>query len=354
MPPETHPAPAVPRGLPNPLLDEHGSLSRNRIVRALLGEFDDELRSAADALRRAVHGDELHVRAIIEISNVCRRDCLYCGLRASNPHLRRYRMEPEEVIDAALRIREAGFWTIVLQSGEDPFYSGARVTDLVGRIKEETGCAITLSLGEWPEEDYAAWRAAGADRYLLKHETANPVLYDRLHPDSTLDERLAHLRALKRLGYQTGSGAMTGLPGQTAEDLADDILLCARMGIGMAGFGPFISHPDTPLRDAPGGGPRLALRVVAAARLVMPLVHLPATTSLSVLDPVEREAAYRWGANVVMPDVTPEPYRHYYEIYPGKGGGVNHAETAMKWARDFARRLGLRVADHPGHALLPA
>lgn len=328
------------------------ALTRDDIIYLLNYCDQDELFAHADAVRREVTGDVLQVRGIIELSNYCRCDCKYCGLRASNSSLSRYRIPDDIIIDTARRAYAAGFKTIVLQSGEDPHFSGSRVADIVSAIKE-TGAAITLSLGEWPREDYELWYRAGADRYLLKHETANPKLFAELRPGLTLENRMKCLRDLREIGFQVGSGAMVGVPGQTVEDLADDLLFCRELEVDMAGFGPFISHPDTPLAHTPAGSIELSKRVVATARIVLRETHLPATTSLAVLDAEARIDLYHCGANVIMPDVTPAPYRYSYTIYPGKGAGDDSIPQAMATAKAVADRLGWQIAADAGHSLKP-
>jgi biotin synthase len=265
-------------------------------------------------------------------------------------------MPIDEIVATAKKAYETGFRTIVMQSGEDTWFSGDRVTELVRRIKGETDCAITLSLGEWSRAEYEAWFKAGADRYLLKHETMNPDLYAALHPGLSHENRLRCLHELREIGYQVGSGAMIGLPGQTVEDLADDILFCRDFECDMAGFGPFISHPGTPLAGSPSGSTELTLRVLAAARIVLRETHLPATTSLVVLDRSMRVKALRSGANVIMPDITPAKYSLLYNIYPGKGQGDDHIEyigNAWRFACTVAQEVGWTVSAEHGHSLKP-
>ncbi len=280
---------------------------RQTIVDWLKLEDATELFARADEVRRTIAGDVLHVRGLIEISNFCRCDCAYCGLRASNTSLTRYRIPDEEIVEIARKAAGIGFKTIVMQSGEDPHFSGKRVTELVRAIKA-TGGAITLSLGEWSDEEYADWYKAGADRYLLKHETMDQELYRRLHPNLSFENRLRCQRVLQEIGYQVGSGCMVGLPGQTIESIADDIIYCRDFGFDMAGFGPFRTHPGTPLAGSPDGDNFLALKVLAAARIALRETHLPATTSLVVADTSMREKALHAGANVIMPDITPAKY----------------------------------------------
>lgn len=283
-----------------------------------LQDFSPVYREA-DRVRREAVGDVVHIRAILEFSNHCRRQCRYCGLNSRNAACDRYRMTPEEMVDSARVAWEAGYKTIVLQSGEDPFFTSALLGEIVREIKR-TGLAVTVSCGEMPREDYAHLRACGADRYLLKHETADPVLYDSLHPCGTLSERVACLKTLKALGFETGSGFMIGLPGQTNETVARDLLLLREIGCDMAGIGPFIPHPDTPLRDLPHGSTELTKRAVALARLLLPKANLPATTSLGVIDGKEKNDVFSCGANVIMRKVTPDAYKQKYEIYPAALG----------------------------------
>ncbi len=287
----------------------------------LLAASDDDaprLFAAADRVRAANLGDAVHLRALIEFSNHCRRNCRYCGLRRDNRVVRRYRMTPEEIVQTARDAAALGYRTVVMQSGEDLWFTGERLAAIVREIKRTTDLAITLSVGERDPDDYRQWRAAGADRYLLRIETTDPHLFAALHPDDDLLQRQAALRTLKELGYQLGSGVMVGLPGQTAAMLARDVIWLRELGAEMIGIGPFIPHPGTPLGESPGGTVGQALRLVAVLRLVFPHAHLPATTAAGTVDPAGRERMLQAGANVMMPNVTPPQYRVDYEIYPNK------------------------------------
>ena len=294
-------------------------MDKKEIIERLREEEPAELFKEADNIRRISCGAEVHIRGLIEFSNYCCRSCLYCGLRRENGNILRYRMLPDEIVELAREIVQYGVKTIVLQSGDDFGYSQEILCGIIGKIKEQNPeIAITLSIGERPLDDYRDLKDAGADRYLLKHETANHKLYDRLHPGRTLKGRLEILEYLKKLGYQVGAGNIVGLPGQTLDDLADDILLLKNMDVDMAGIGPFISHPDTPLAKEKGGTLDLTLRVLAIARIVLKNVHLPATTAVGTIDPLGREKALMVGANVVMPIFTPRRYRPLYQIYPDR------------------------------------
>ncbi|HEY3378797.1 MAG TPA: [FeFe] hydrogenase H-cluster radical SAM maturase HydE [Armatimonadota bacterium] len=287
----------------------------------LLACADDDtaaLYRAADAVRAAHVGSAVHLRGLIEFSNYCRKNCAYCGVRRGNSATDRYRLSPEAIIATALEAERLGYHSVVLQSGEDMWYTTERMCDIIGGIKAASDLAITLSCGERDTESYRAWREAGADRYLLRIETTDPALFAALHPDDDLEERKACLYALRELGYQLGSGVMVGLPGQTPEILADDVIWLHALGAEMIGVGPFIPHPATPLKDATGGTVEQTLRLVAVLRLVFPDAHLPATTAMGSLHPLGRERALEAGGNVMMPNVTPTELRTKYEIYPGK------------------------------------
>lgn len=315
---------------------------------------DEALYAFADRVRREHVGDAVHLRAIVEFSSFCRNDCLYCGLRRSNLSLRRLRMPMEEIVAQCRRAEALGFRTVVLQSGEDPFYGREAVVDLVRRVKEETGLAVTLAVGERSEEEYRAFYEAGADRYLLKHETSDRELYERLDPGMSHERRIDCLRTLGRIGFQTGSGIMVGLPGQTLESVADDILLFRELDIDMIGCGPFIPHPETPLAGAAPGSEDLTYRVVALARVVTRDTHIPATTALAVMvGDAGRANALCRGANVVMPNITPQPWRLAYEIYPNKGRAEVFDPALLDQLRRTAAELGRFIADDAGDRVKP-
>ncbi|HIP92152.1 MAG TPA: [FeFe] hydrogenase H-cluster radical SAM maturase HydE [Thermotoga sp.] len=280
-------------------------------------EFNEKLFKIADEIREKYVGNEVHVRALIEFSNYCRRDCLYCGLRRSNRKLKRYRMTPQEIIKRAELSAKMGAKTIVLQSGEDLYYTKEMLSDIIKEIKK-FDVAITLSIGERTYEEYEMWKAVGADRFLMRHETANKKLYKELHPDSSFEERLKCLHWLKKLGYEVGAGNIVGLPGQTMEDLADDLLFVKELDADMVGIGPFIPHPQTPLKNEKRGDFLTSLKMIALARILLPDTNIPATTALGTIHPNGRQIALKCGANVIMPIMTPSPYRPLYQLYPGK------------------------------------
>jgi biotin synthase len=334
------------------MLDSYATgseLKREHLI-ALLGvESTEELlriQEKVNEVRREWVGDAVHIRGIIEFSNYCTRSCAYCGLNRHNRSLKRYRMTPEDIVTTALKASKMGFRTIVLQSGEDPFFTAEILADVIREIKK-TGTAVTLSVGERPARDYQLWREVGADRYLLKFETSNPALYARLHPGSSLKNRLRCLQDLHELGYQVGSGNIVGLPRQEAGILADDLLLMRELKLEMAGIGPFLPHPGTTLARHPAPDVSMCLKVLALARLVIPWAHLPATTALGCLNPDGFKLGLEWGANVLMASLTPAVYRQYYEIYPQKAQSDKAVQMKL-----LASQLRRDVAADPGHGLL--
>lgn len=292
----------------------------------------------ADRVRAQHKGDVVHIRAILEFSNYCRRQCRYCGLNATNTHCRRFRMQPEEMISCVHEAYLAGYRTIVLQSGEDPFYTPELLGSIIREIKKD-GIAVTVSCGEMDTDSYAYLKSCGADRYLIKHETADERLYASLHPCGSLQNRVRCLKELKRLGFETGSGFMIGLPGQDSRTIARDLLLLREIPCDMAGIGPFIPHPDTELRDLSAGSTELTKRAVALARILLPDCNLPATTALGVLDNREKNNIFSCGANVVMRKITPTNYKKLYEIYPAQLGETD-IDTQRKELEDQIRALG--------------
>jgi biotin synthase len=302
----------------------------------------------ADSLRAETVGLDVHLRGLIEFSNYCRNNCLYCGLRRDNRLVTRYRMTPAEIVAAAEYGVELGYKTVVLQSGEDPAFSGESLAEIIREIKK-LGLVVTLSVGEREPFEYQLWREAGAERYLMRHETADPVLYDCLHPGQTLAKRISLLKALKALDYQVGTGFMVGLPGQTAETLLADLELARELEAEMVGIGPFIPHPGTPLGIDKGGTLEQTCIMVALTRLFLPYALIPATTALGSISPLGRESALKAGANVVMPNLTPRIHRADYQIYPNK---ICLGEEAAECRGCITRRIesiGRRVAEGVGH-----
>jgi biotin synthase len=319
----------------------------------------------ADDTRRSCVGDEVHLRGLVEISNYCVRQCHYCGIRAGNAGLTRYRMSAAEVVDCARAAVQFGYGTVVLQSGEDPGITGRWVCEVIESIKRETDLAVTLSLGERTIDELAAWKEAGADRYLLRFETSNPELFSIIHPAAPGRppvDRLALLEELHRLGYEAGSGVMIGIPGQTYRDLAADIALFRSLELEMIGVGPYIPHPGTPMasmRRADGEGPGaqvpntelMTYKTLALTRLVCPQSNIPSTTALATLNLEEgRELGLMRGANVVMPNLTPPEYRIHYEIYPAKACVRETADQCNSCLRRRIESIGRKVGKGPGSA----
>ena len=280
-------------------------------------EAASPLYAAADRVRREYVGDQVELRGLIEFSNICRQNCLYCGLRRDNREVPRYRLEAPMILEFGRRAAELGYKTLVMQSGEDEFFTPERLGPVLAELMK-LGVALTLSIGEKSREEYAALRAAGADRYLLRIETTDKELYEKMDPGMSWDNRVRCLRDLKELGYEVGTGSLVGLPGQTFESLARDLLFFQELDADMVGIGPFIPNPDTPLAGAAGGTFNLACRMMALTRLLLPDANIPATTAMETLQPDGRMLALQRGANVVMPNVTDTDYRKMYMLYPGK------------------------------------
>lgn len=333
----------------------HIELNKDDIIQLLSA---DEAQSAqlfalSNEVRQRYVGDIVHLRGIIEFSNYCRQHCQYCGLRADNRHIHRYRLSEQSILETAKQAAEVGYKTLVLQGGEDIAFSPddiARITESVKAL----GVAVTLSFGEYSREIYQLWRDAGADRYLIKQETSDPKLYRKLRPGKNLADRLQCQTWLKELGYQLGSGSMIGLPEQTLDIMAEDLLLMKKMDVDMSGMGPFIPHPDTPLGNYSCGSVHMTLKMLAVARMIMPLVLLPATTSLATLHPQGRELSLQVGANVIMPNVSPQEFRAYYTIYPDKVYSPEPLAIARQELVKLIQSQGRTVGKDLGHSPKPA
>ena len=283
-------------------------------------EYDKALYTAADEVRRERYGDAVFLRGLIEISSYCKNNCLYCGLRASNTKAERYRLSKEEILSCCEEGYELGYRTFVLQGGEDPHFTDELICDIVSEIRKKyPDCAITLSLGEKSRQSYEKFFNAGANRYLLRHETADERHYARLHPDNmSCENRKRCLFDLKEIGYQVGSGFMVGSPYQTTENLIADLRFLQELQPDMIGIGPFITHKDTPFCDMESGTAELTLRMLSILRLMFPYALLPSTTALGTIHPMGREMGLKAGANVVMPNLSPVSVRKKYAIYDDK------------------------------------
>lgn len=278
------------------------------------------LAERAVAVRKEIYGTAVFVRGLIEISNICKNDCLYCGIRRSNKDCDRYRLTPEQILMCADEGDALGFRTFVLQGGEDGYFTDGVLCDLIQKIKEKyPECAVTLSLGERSYESYQRLHSAGADRYLLRHETADREHYGKLHPEEmSFEHRMQCLRDLREIGYQVGCGFMVGSPYQTSATLAEDLKFIETFQPDMCGIGPFVPHKNTPFRDEPTGTVELTCYLLSIIRLIHPPVLLPSTTALGTIDPLGREKGVQAGANVVMPNLSPVSVRKKYELYDNK------------------------------------
>lgn len=276
------------------------------------------LFKAANRVRKKFVKREVHLKALIEISNICAKECFYCGLRSKNKSLKRYKMSVDEVISCAQKAAVSGYKTIVMQSGESGAFKDDEICKIISEIKK-FGVQITLSFGEKSFEQYRAYKEAGADRYLLRIETTNQALYKALHPNMSLKNRIKCLENLQILGYETGSGLLVGLPGSSAKILAKDLMFLKNRDFDMIGIGPFIPATNTPLEGAKASDLRLALKANAITRLLLPKINIPATTAIETLDPNEgRKIALKSGANVIMPSITQGKYHDLYRLYPNK------------------------------------
>lgn len=329
-------------------LQKTNELSKGEWIRVL--ENRDEavaryLFEKARGVREAVYGKDVYIRGLIEISSYCKNNCYYCGIRRDNRKAERYRLTPEDILHCTDEGWNLGFRTFVLQGGEDGYYTDDLMCDLLVKIKNRhPGCAVTLSLGERGEASFRRLFDAGADRYLLRHETANSAHYVVLHPpEQRLETRKECLAALKRIGYQVGSGFMVGSPGQTIAHLAEDLLYLKELDPQMVGIGPFIPHHDTPFGAYPAGSVELTVYLLGLIRLMLPRVLLPATTALGTLDPRGREKGILAGANVVMPNLSPAAVRDKYSLYDNKLCTGAEAAESLQALRDRIRRIGYTV-----------
>ena len=330
-------------------LHQNRKLSENEWQR-LFTEYDEEDVSLARSLARKIalkrFGKRLWFRGIVEFSNICQQNCLYCGIRRDNHRVCRYRLTPEEILDCCREGYEGGFRTFVLQGGEDGWFTDERMCTIVREIKAKfPDCAVTLSLGERSRQSYQALFDAGADRYLLRHETADETHYRLLHPaEQTLQNRLRCLRDLKDIGYQTGCGIMVGSPGQTPATLARDMVFMQEFRPEMIGVGPFLPHGDTPFRQEPAGSVELTLFILALCRIMLPDVLLPATTALGTAESDGRIRGVLAGCNVVMPNLSPAAVRKKYMLYDNKAGTELTASQGVALLRRQMESIGYEVA----------
>jgi biotin synthase len=323
----------------------------------------EELWRNADAVRHETVGDAVHLRGLIEISSYCVRQCGYCGLRAGRKTLQRYRMNKQEIMQCVSDAVEFGYGTVVVQAGQDHGIEASWLAEIVSDIKKTTPLAVTLSMGERAIEDFKIWKQAGADRYLLRFETSDPQLYEKIHPPLPSQElnRYDLLSALRELGYEVGSGVMVGIPGQSFETLANDIITFQQFDFDMIGVGPFIAHPDTPLGkeekesktridEQVPNSELMVYKVLALTRILCPEANIPSTTALATINLASgRELGLSRGANVVMPNLTPVKYRKLYEIYPAKACISETAEDCRHCLKRRIESIGRYIGTGPGN-----
>ena len=303
-------------------------------------------KTKAIKLREFYYGKEVFIRGLIEISNICKNDCFYCGIRKSNKLCSRYRLTKEDILDCCKQGYSLGFRTFVLQGGEDPYFDDKRLVEIIKEIKTlYPDCAVTLSLGERSKESYKALKDAGADRYLLRHETADSDHYSKLHPiNLTLKNRVKCLIDLKALGFQTGCGFMVGSPYQTSETLAKDLKFIEEFKPDMCGIGPFIAHKDTPFNAYENGSVKLTLYLLSLIRIMHPRVLLPATTALGTLNDNGRENGIVSGANVIMPNLSPKEVRKKYMLYDNKKSDGDEAAESLEEIKKRVAKIGYTIS----------
>ena len=334
-------------------LEKNQILSKEEFVRLLaISEKDDidYLTERAKCIRDDIYGKRVFIRGLIEISNYCKNDCYYCGIRRSNKNAQRYRLSKEQILSCCENGYELGFRTFVMQGGEDAFFKDEVVCDIVSSIKERyPDCAVTLSLGERSTESYRKMKEAGADRYLLRHETFDNTHYNKLHPvELDPENRKRCLRDLKALGYQTGTGIMVGSPYQTLENIADDLLFIKELNPEMIGIGPFIPHKDTPFKDFESGTMEMTLRLISILRLLCPKALIPATTALGTISPQGREKGILAGANVIMPNLSPKEDRKKYMLYNDKLSDGEEAAEGLDKLKESMRNIGYEIVEDRG------
>ncbi|MEG0615624.1 MAG: [FeFe] hydrogenase H-cluster radical SAM maturase HydE [Oscillospiraceae bacterium] len=313
-------------------------------------EVDSYLFKKADEIRRKIYGNKVYIRGLIEIGNYCKNNCYYCGIRAKNKNISRYRMTKDEILECCKKGYVMGFRTFVLQSGEDDFFTDDMICDIVSSIKEKfPDCAVTLSIGEKSRESYLRYYNSGAERYLLRQESATEAHYNLLHPTGmTLKNRIRCLNDLKEIGYQVGAGMMVGTPNQTIHCLVNDVKFMLELQPDMIGIGPFISHSQTPFWSEGVGSLRHTLLMVALCRIIFPNALIPSTTALTIIDQNGCELGLKAGANVVMPNLTPEKYRVLYQLYNKKVCTEKQSADCLDLLKETVKSAGYEVVVDKG------
>ncbi len=313
----------------------------------------NSLHELADFIRKKNTGDEIFLRGIIEFSNYCKRNCDYCGIRNNNNQVGRYRISEEEIIEICRNAPKNNIFTVVLQSGEDSFYTKEKLGGLIKKIKLNSEAAITVSVGERDYDTYKYWYDCGMDRYLIRFESYNKQIFQNIHPDDDYERRIECIKNLKKIGVQTGSGFMIGLPDETDEDIADNILFCRELQLDMIGIGPFIPNPQTPL-----GNYKLSAdidfytSVISILRIANPKCHIPATTAFDAIDKNGRQLCLKRGANIFMPNITPQKYRTHYQLYPDKPCVDEGAEDCVSCMKYRILSIGRIIGKGCGNSLL--
>lgn len=334
-------------------LKDNKILSKEEFIELLKDNSEETinyLRETAIKIRKEVYKNHIYIRGLIEISNFCKNDCLYCGIRRSNKNCERYRLSKEDILSCCENGYKSGFRTFVLQGGEDNFYSDDVLCNIISTIKSRyPDCAVTLSLGERNKESYNKLFDAGADRYLLRHETANKDHYEKLHPENmSYNNRMTCLKNLKDIGFQTGCGIMVGSPYQTIENIAEDLIFIADFKPEMVGVGPFIPHKDTPFHNEKSGDTDLTCKILSIIRIMLPNVLLPATTALGSVEEGGREKGILYGANVVMPNLSPENVRDKYMLYNNKLSSGAEAAESLELLKNSMKNIGYKIATSRG------
>ena len=333
-------------------LRENRILSRDEF-RSLLttDKYDAELIKSSDEIRQAVYGKEVYIRGLIEFTNYCKNNCYYCGIRCDNKNAQRYRLSKDEIMQCCREGYTLGFRTFVLQGGDDPYFTDERICDIVGAIRSEfPDCAITLSIGEKSYESYLSYFNAGANRFLLRHETAESEHYNKLHPECmSLDKRKRCLFDLKKIGYQVGSGFMVGSPFQTIDNIISDLEFLHELQPDMIGIGPYIVHKETPFAGYESGSVEMTVRLIAILRHMFPYALIPSTTALGTLHHEGREMGLRAGANVVMPNLSPQSYRKLYDLYENKISTGEEAAQSRALLEKRVKNAGYKVVTAVGN-----
>lgn len=334
-------------------LESEQKLNKKEWIQLIDGrtpQLAEYLFAKAVKIRKKYYDNKVYIRGLIEVTNICKNDCYYCGIRRSNRNAQRYHLSRGEILACCREGYDLGFRSFVLQGGEDPYFSDSIVVQIVSAIKGMyPDCAVTLSLGEKSRESYQAYFNAGADRYLLRHETADPAHYRKLHPSElSLKNRMRCLRDLKEIGYQTGSGFMVGSPGQTTACLAEDMIFLKELDPQMVGIGPFIPHHDTPFAKESAGTVELTVFMLGLLRLMLPTVLLPSTTALGTIDEKGREKGILAGANVVMPNLSPQDVRKKYELYDNKLCTGSEAAEYKRQLQEQMETIGYTIVTDRG------